>query len=86
MPRYFFNITDGVSIPDADGTELADIYQAQAQAIQMSGELLRDLGARFWNGEDWKLEVTDEEGRVLFVLRFSAEERPLPTRDPAKAR
>lgn len=75
MPRYFFHVTDGYSIRDAEGTELPDIYAAQDQAIRTSGEILRDMGAEFWNGTEWKLEVTDESDQVLFVLRFSAEEK-----------
>ena len=49
MPRYFFHVQDGSSSPDTDGTELPDIYTAQAQAIRTSGEILRDMGAKFWN-------------------------------------
>lgn len=77
MPRYFFHVYDGYSSPDTDGTELPDIYAAQAAAIRTSGEILRDMGARFWDGTEWKLEVADERGRIFFVLRFSAEERPV---------
>ena len=74
MPRYFFNIYDGFSERDETGTDLPDIYAAQAEAIRFSGELLRDMGGRFWDGTDWKLEVTAEDMTVLFILRFSAEE------------
>ena len=76
MPRYFFNVTDGYSNPDPEGTELTDVYTAQAEAIGLSGELLRDMGAKFWNGTEWKLEVADEGGQILFTLHFSAEEGP----------
>lgn len=78
MPRYFFNITDGHTSLDTEGTVLPDIYTAQAEAIKTTGEILRDMGAKFWNGTQWKLEVTDESGQALFVLRFSAEELPPP--------
>ena len=37
------------------------------------------MGAKFWNGTEWKLEVADERGDTLFVLRVSAEERPALT-------
>ena len=81
MPRYFFNIIDGYSLVDEEGTELPDIYAAQAMAIRTSGEVLRDMGAKFWNDTEWKLEVLDEHGEILFVLHFSAEERiPLALR------
>ncbi len=47
---------------------------AQDVAIRLSGELLRDMGGRFWNASEWRLEVADDTGRILFILRFSAEE------------
>jgi uncharacterized protein DUF6894 len=75
MPRYFFHVMDGYSARDTEGTELPDIYAAQDQAIRTSGEILRDMGAEFWNGTEWTLEVTDESDQILFVLRFSADER-----------
>lgn len=81
MPRYFFNIMDGNTERDDEGTELPDIYTAQDQAVRMSGELLRDMGAKFWNGTEWKLDVLDERGEILFTLRFSAEEGPALKKD-----
>jgi hypothetical protein len=80
MPRYFFHVQDSSLSLDEDGTEFPDIYTAQAEAIRTSGEILRDMGARFWDGTEWRLEVADERGRVLFILRFSAEERPVLAR------
>lgn len=74
MPRFFFHVNDGFSTRDHEGTELPDIFAAQEQAIGLSGELLREMGAKFWDGTAWSLTVTDESGAVLFVLRFSADE------------
>ena len=77
MPRYFFHIHYGCSIRDPEGTELPDIYVAQAEAVRLSGALLRDLGAKFWDEKDWKLEVTDGLDQTLFILTFSVEERSI---------
>ncbi|WP_375457758.1 DUF6894 family protein [uncultured Enterovirga sp.] len=74
MPRYFFNVTDGRSFVDPNGTELPDVYAAQARAIQTSGDMLRDMAGKFWTGESWKMEVHDQAGRELFTLTFSAQE------------
>jgi hypothetical protein len=74
MPRYFFHVYDGSSDRDEEGTELPDVYAAQNEAIRLSGELLREIGGKFWDGTVWSLEVTDEAGHILFILRFSAEE------------
>lgn len=84
MPRYFFHVHDGTASRDTEGTQLADIYAAQEEAIRTSGELLREIGGKFWNGEEWSLEVTDEAGRVLFTLRFVAKEGDDP-REPSRA-
>ena len=86
MPRYFFHLHDGVSVMDWEGTDLPDIYTAQSQAIRTTGEMLRDLGARVWEDGDWRLEVADDRGRVLFVLHFWVEERlPAPDEAPGPA-
>ena len=84
MPRSFFHVYDGCSALDEDGTELPDIYTAQTEALRMSGELLRDIGAKFWNDTEWKLVVGDEHGRTLFVLRFLAEEGPDLETEPSR--
>ena len=75
MPRYFFHVHDGSSTKDNEGTELLDIFEAQEEAIRLSGALLSELGGKFWDGTEWSMEVTDEAGQVLFVLRFSAKEQ-----------
>jgi hypothetical protein len=36
MPRYFFHVHDGTASRDTEGTELRDIYTAQAEAIHLS--------------------------------------------------
>lgn len=72
MPRYHFNVHDGADIPDRDGTELASVSVARVEAVKLAGRLLMDEPARFWDGSDWHLEVTDERGHILFRLDFAA--------------
>ncbi|MCF1503750.1 hypothetical protein L0F51_08250 [Afifella sp. H1R] len=74
MPRYFFNVYPDSAELDREGTEIADSYEAQAEAVRMAGEIMRDLGRRFWTGEEWRLDVIDAEGNRIFVVRFSARE------------
>jgi hypothetical protein len=69
---------DGYTARDSEGTELPDIYAAQEQAIHMSGEILREMGGKFWSGTERRLEVTNEQGQILLALRFSAEKQPVP--------
>jgi len=71
MPRYFFDIHDGASSPDRDGTELADLRAARVQAIETAGAILRESPDSLWVGHPWRMEVMDEERRVVVTLYFS---------------
>jgi hypothetical protein len=42
MPRYFFNLKDGHTSLDEEGTELADIHAARREAVTFAGQTLRD--------------------------------------------
>ena len=83
MPRYFFNVHDGEYLPDEDGTELVDIYSAQAEAIKLCGSLVRELGVKFWDHGEWKLEVCGADRRLLFTLTLTAAEHGLAAHQTA---
>ena len=73
MPRYFFNIRDGSDLPDTTGVELPNLDAAKAQAVRVSAEALRDLGADFWKHGDWRLDVTDAQGVQVIAIKFSGQ-------------
>lgn len=70
MPRYYFHIHDGRSIIDTDGTVLDDTAQARRMAIRMSGRYFDKEADLVSLGEEWRMEVTDERGLILFRLDF----------------
>ena len=73
MPRYFFHVHDSVDMIDQDGTEFPNREEARAEAVVVAGEMLRDVGGKFWNSPDWRIWVTDEAGQTVCALNFSAE-------------
>ena len=70
MPRYFFDVHDGVSQIDQDGTELAGIVSARSEALVQAGEVIRDAGRRADLGEECCIEVRDDTGLILFRMDF----------------
>lgn len=78
MPRFHFHIvTSLMTIPDPEGTELASLEAAFAEAIQdaralMSAAILKglDISSR-------RIEIHDENGLVL-VVPFSDAITPDP--------
>jgi hypothetical protein len=74
MTRYYFNIRYGERVfDDEEGSEHATQDAAWHEATQACGEMLRDLDGRIRDGEEWRMEVTNKEREVIFLLRFTAE-------------
>lgn len=71
VPRYHFNVYDGVAIPDEDGQEFEGREEARQEAVRYAGEIIKDQSRRYAVREEWRMEVTDERGLVLFRLDFS---------------
>ncbi|MDR4305661.1 hypothetical protein IHQ68_03365 [Chelatococcus sambhunathii] len=82
MPRFHFNVYDGETSIDEAGTELPDLVFARREAIRYSGELLEDAGRREGLGPEWRMEVTDESGLILFALHFVVIEAPAISKKP----
>jgi hypothetical protein len=71
MPRFYFHIVDGTDfIEDPDGSELADLDAARAEALHSARHLLADKvragevvdGARF--------EIRNSDGLLLATVMF----------------
>jgi hypothetical protein len=62
----------GVRKPE-EGTILANVAAARAEAITTAGALLKDRGPTFWGAGEWRMTVVDDAGDTVCLLRFSAE-------------
>jgi hypothetical protein len=74
VPLYFFHVVDGEFLVDATGTQCAGMSEVRHQAIKTAGEILADKGARFPNGLEWQMHVTNASNKTVLKLKFSAEE------------
>jgi len=72
MPRYYFNIQDGAPNVDVVGDELPDDAAAWNEATIIAGELFKGIDGKFEPGQEWSLEVADEQHRPLFSILISA--------------
>lgn len=76
MPHFYFNVHDGHDIPDEDGQELPNVDAAKVQAVIVAADMLRDHAHAFWRDGEWRLDVTDEAGTVLFSLTMIGADAP----------
>lgn len=71
MPRFFFHIVDGDKvIEDPDGSELANLDTARAEALQSARHLLADKVRAGEVVDGQRFEIRDGEGELLAVVRF----------------
>jgi hypothetical protein len=80
MPRFHFHVHDGCSALDTEGTELPDPQAARLEAIRIAGDILKHDAHRIALGEDWRIEVTDDTGLILFQMTFLVVESPVMRR------
>ena len=76
MPRYFFHSADGTRNWDQAGVELADDRAARTEAIQLTGAILKDEPEVLREGQDFRVEVTDLQKRLLFTIITLAVDAP----------
>lgn len=68
MGRYYFDIEDGPSGRDEEGTTVANARDLQSMAVEMLGQILQDKGASFWKNPNLRLSVRDERNKIHLRL------------------
>lgn len=72
MPRYFFHqITKAGPVRDPDGTVLPDLDHALREAILDARSLMSEAIRQGRDISERSMQITDEEGSVLLLLRFA---------------
>ena len=76
MPRYFFHATGDVFGRDTEGLALPDRQAARREAIRYAGHVMADEPDIFQRRRDFRVEVTDEAGSLLFIVTVLALDAP----------
>ncbi|WP_037492168.1 DUF6894 family protein [Sphingobium indicum] len=80
MPRYFFHTVDGGRDVDQEGTELPNDAAARKAAIRFAGAVMHDEPDVLWDGRDYRVEVTNETGALLFTIVMLSIDAPASNR------
>jgi hypothetical protein len=74
MPQYFFHIQqDGHSSDYSEGLEFPDNEAARKEAAAICADMMRGIVGESTGQPEWRLDVTDAAGKLLFRFRFVAE-------------
>ena len=68
MALFFFNQAGAIYDPDVEGIELESISEARVEAVKFAAETLRDRPELAWQGEEYRVEVTDDKQLILFTF------------------
>lgn len=68
MARYFFDLEDGQSDPDGEGTQLSGLRSVRLAAVELLGQVLRDRGETFWDKPDLVLTVRSDDDLILMRI------------------
>jgi hypothetical protein len=74
MPAYHINIRSDSHIADSLDVEAESPTDLRLEMASFVGELLKDHAGLIWADEDWRVELTDSAGLILYVIRISASE------------
>ncbi len=78
MSRFFFHTADGSRDRDTEGMNCRDPHAARVEAIRYAGALLSDDPGVLWDGRDFRVEVTDEDQRLVCTVIALAVDAPRP--------
>lgn len=54
----------------------ADLTAPRIEVANFVGELLKEYAQKIWIDEDWRVDVTDVNGLILYVMQISAIQAP----------
>lgn len=68
MPRYFFRLSNGETLSDEDGEDLADHDAACAAAIEVFAETIPGKSISLAQGGDYQVTVTDADNAQVYSV------------------
>ena len=72
---YFFRVfTDGVERHRTEGIAFPSKQDAWEEASISSGEILREMDGKMQVGMDWRMDVFNAAGDIIYRLSFKTEE------------
>jgi hypothetical protein len=74
VPRYYIQLRTESHVREAIDVDRADLTELRIELAKFVGELLKEHAAQIWADEDWRVDVTDEQGLILYVIEISASE------------
>ena len=70
MPLYFFELCDGVRVPDEEGQEFATLEEAREEALKSARSMMREEILRGRLSLHDSIRIQNEAGELLDTIQF----------------
>jgi hypothetical protein len=72
MAQYNIELRTESHVSETLVVEMEDLTALRVEVARFVGEMLRDHAGQIWVDEDWRMDVTDEKGLILYVMQIQA--------------
>lgn len=72
MARYNIELRTESHVSETLEVDKSDLTELRIEVARFVGELLKDHANQIWIDEDWRLNVTDQTGLILYVMQITA--------------
>ena len=72
MAQYKIELRTDDKVWDTVAIDSPDLTALRIEMAQCVGELLRDHADRIWIDQDWRIDVTNKQGLILYVMQITA--------------
>lgn len=76
MPKFHIELRTAGQVWETLMVDRPDHDAVRIEMAKFVGELLKDHAGKIWADEDWRVDVTDECGLILYVMHISASDSP----------
>jgi hypothetical protein len=72
MALYHIELRTADQVWETLDVERDDVTSLRIEMARFVGELLKDHAGKIWADKDWRVDVTDEAGLILYVMNIFA--------------
>ena len=70
MPQYNIELRSQSRVWETLEVEAENHSAVRVEVARFIGELLKEHAQQIWIDEDWRVDVTDQAGMILFVMHL----------------
>jgi hypothetical protein len=72
LPKFLISLRSDTHLNETLTVERDDLTALRIELARFVGDLLKEHAEIIWQDQDWRVDVTDEKGLILYVMEISA--------------